>query len=393
MGTAVVRFGELFLKSEAVKRFYMRTLEQNLDYALSAAGCEHTIEVHRDRILLHGPDPERIAQAAARTFGAIDVAVCTHTGTSIPEMGEAALERARRHLHAGMTFAVRARREGVEGYTSQQIGAEVGSVIYEAIPGLSVDLTHPDYEVFVEARPFGALIYDERIPAPGGLPFGTQDRVLSLLSAGIDSPVATWMMMRRGCRITHLTMDGGRWQGKDVRDAVIRHHATLSSWCPGHPLDLIVADMEPFFDAMTAAAVPRYRCLLCKRFMFRMAEAVARQEGALAIVTGDNLGQVASQTLQNMAVIESAATMPVLRPLLTSEKNEAIEIARRIGTFDENAGDLSCAAVPRRPATQADLDAVLESEGRIDMDGIIDGALGSLRRIRAKNGRIVDPDN
>jgi thiamine biosynthesis protein ThiI len=385
MGTVLLRFGELFLKSESVRRIFMETLRRNLEKALAASDIVHEVEVRRDRVLVHGPDPEGIAGVAARIFGIVDVAVCTRTGTSIEEMGEAALERARRHLRAGMTFAVRARREGVEGYTSQQIGAEVGSVIYEAIPGLSVDLTHPDYEVFVEARPYGGLVYDERIPAPRGLPFGTQERVLSLLSAGIDSPVAGWLVMRRGCTLTHLTLDAGRWQGEGVRDAVLRNHATLSTWCMGHPLDLIVADMEPFFDAMTAA----YRCLLCKRFMLRVADAVARREGAFAIVTGDNLGQVASQTLVNLGVIESAATLPVLRPLITYEKTEAVEIARRIGTFDEDAGDLSCRAVPKRPATQADIAAIEENEAKIDLDGLVAGAIASLRFVRAINGEII----
>ncbi|MDK2974189.1 MAG: tRNA uracil 4-sulfurtransferase [Methanofollis sp.] len=389
MGTVLVRFGELFLKSEGVKRIFMETLRRNLEKALTASGLVHEVEMHRDRILIHGPDPDGIARVAALTFGVVDVAVCTRTGTGIAEMGEAALERARSRLRAGMTFAVRARREGVEGYTSQQIGAEVGSTIYEAIPGLSVDLTHPDYEIFVEARPYGGLIYDERIPAPRGLPFGTQERVLSLLSAGIDSPVAGWLTMRRGCTLTNLSLDGGRWQGEQVRDAVLRHHAALSTWCMGHPLDLIVADMEPFFDAMTAAAEPRYRCLLCKRFMFRTADAVARRKGAFAIVTGDNLGQVASQTLVNMGVIEAAATMPVLRPLITYEKTEVIEIARRIGTFDEDAGDLACLAVPKRPATRAGLAAIKKNEEKIDLDGLVAGALASLRSVRAINGRIV----
>lgn len=390
MGTVLARFGELFLKSESVKRIFMETLRRNLEKALTASGLAHEVEVRRDRILIHGPDPDGIAGVAARTFGVVDVAVCTRTGTSIPEMGEAALEQARRRLRSGMTFAVRARREGVEGYTSQQIGAEVGSAIYDAIPGLSVDLTHPDYEVFVEARPYGGLVYDERVPAPRGLPYGTQERVLSLLSAGIDSPVAGWLMMRRGCTLTHLTMDPGRWQGEQVRDAVLRHHAVLSTWCMGHPLDLIVADMEPFFDAMTAATDPHYRCILCKRFMFRMADAVARRERAFAIVTGDNLGQVASQTLVNLGVIETAATLPVLRPLITYEKSEAVDLARRIGTFDENAGDLACRAVPKRPATHAGIAAIEKNEARLDIDGLVAGALSSLRFVRAIDGKIAE---
>ena len=206
----------------------------------------------------------------------------------------------------------------------------------------------------MEVRDFGGLVYDSRISGPGGLPWGTQGRVLVLLSAGIDSPVASWLAMKRGCEITHLHLDAGRWAGCDVTAAAIENHRKLSLWCPGNELSMIIADSEPLFDEMHRLRTPaRYRCVICKRFMHRVAACMMQKEGARAIVTGENLGQVASQTLANLSVISQAVTVPVLRPLITYDKEETIVLARRIGTFDPHPGDLACRAVPRMPATAA----------------------------------------
>ena len=200
-----------------------------------------------------------------------------------------------------MSFAVRAKRQQKTGPNSQELGTLIGSAIYDHVPGLRVDLDNPEYEIFVEIRDFGGLVYDSRISAPGGLPWGTQGRVLALLSSGIDSPVASWLMMKRGCEITHLHLDAGRWAGKDVTLAAIENHRRLSRWCYGNPLSLVIANSEFLYDRMDQLRIPpRYRCVICKRFMQRVAGNLMEKEGALAIVTGENLGQVASQTLANL---------------------------------------------------------------------------------------------
>ena len=147
-------------------------------------------------------------------FGIIDVSICTLTGKETGDLSSAAAALASTHLEPGMSFAVRAKRQQKVGLTSQELGEQIGSAIYDRVPGLRVDLERPDYEIFVEVRDFGGLVYDSRIPAPGGLPFGTQGHVLVLLSSGIDSPVASWLAMKRGCAITHLHLDAGRWAGR-----------------------------------------------------------------------------------------------------------------------------------------------------------------------------------
>ena len=390
MEAVMIRYGEIFLKSEKVKRRFISIMAGNISLALEAEGLAHRIETPRGRILIFGDEPRRIAAVAARNFGVVSASVYTATTADIEGIAAAAVEHAERHLRPGMSFAVRARRSGVMGFNSQELGAAVGSAVLDRFPEATVDLTSPDYEVFVEAREFGGLVYDERIGGPGGLPYGTQGEVMALLSAGIDSPVASGLMMRRGCLMVHLNMHSGRFGGADTERNVLANHARLSAWVPGHPLDLLVVDMEPFFEAITALKEPRYRCILCKRFMLRVAGILAKERGAAALVNGDNLGQVASQTLANMAVITPAATVPVLRPLIGFDKEEIVERARAIGTFEAHPGSVECTVAPRYPSTAAPAETIADLEEEIGAAGLAVRAAGTVRRYRAKNGEIEE---
>ncbi len=387
----MARYGELFLKSEPVKHHFIGMLLRNIGRALTVSSLSYHFETPRGRVLIHGDHPEEIAGVVARIFGIVDVSICSRTSPRLEDICDEAVSLASANLRAGMSFAVRAKRQHKTGPDSQELGTLIGSAVYNHIPGLLVDLDTPDYELFVEVRDFGGLVYDSRIAAPGGLPWGTQGRVLALLSSGIDSPVASWLMMKRGCEITNLHLDAGRWAGKDVTQAAIENHRRLSSWCPGNPLSLVLASSELLYDRMEQLHIsPRYRCVICKRFMQHIAGCLMKKEGALAVITGENLGQVASQTLANLSVISEAVTVPVLRPLITYDKEETIVIARRIGTFDAHPGDLKCRAVPSMPATAADLESVKTCEMKMDIDGITAGTLSGLRFLTALNGEIVE---
>jgi thiamine biosynthesis protein ThiI len=386
----MVRYGELFLKSDPVKYHFIGILLRNIRQALEAAGHSCRFESPRGRIFVYGENPEEIAGIISRVFGVVDASVCTRVAADPDAVRDAAVTLAGAHLHAPSRFAVRGKRQSKTGMNSQQLGEYVGSAIYDAIPGLTVDLRHPEYELFVEVRDCGGLVYDSRIPAPGGLPWGSQGKVLCLLSSGIDSPVASWLAMKRGCEVSHLHMDGGRWAGGDVRTTAIENHRRLSLWCPGADLQMIVADTEPFYDRMQELRVPaRLRCVLCKRFMLRAASRLCVHEDAQAILTGENIGQVASQTLANLAVIADATTVPVLRPLITYDKAETITLARKIGTFMDKQGDLACRAVPRMPATAATTRAVQESEAILGIDELLDAMLARVQYVIAHNGKIL----
>jgi len=390
-GAVMIRIGELFLKSEPVRRQFMKVLIGNIRSALTSHGIEYSIEDNRSRILVRSQTPELLIPLISHVFGIVDIAPALLTESSVPALCVAAAELGSRNLKPGMSFAIRARRDQVSGFTSQELGAEAGGAVLEAVPGARVDLTHPDYEIFLEARKEGGIAYDLRIPGPGGLPYGTQGSVLSLLSAGIDSPVASWMMMKRGVKVSFLYIDTGTWAGHDCYSNVIRNLSALSLWVPGIRLNLITINAQPFYDLLMARCEPRYRCVLCKRGMLMLAECYATQWNHQALVTGDNLGQVATQTLQNIVTISSSVMIPILRPLVGYDKQDIITLARMIGTYTNEPGDTSCGVVPPKPATAADLSIISELEEQLSVRAMISEILNSYERVTVLNGEIISP--
>ncbi len=389
-GPAVMlRYGEVFLKSEPVRNEFIKTLVRNCREALRSRGLFPDVETVRGRIFFIGDSPEKVTEVLSRVFGAVDVAACTLTPPDPGAVTQAAVALASRSAGPGARFAVRARREGIEGITSRELAAAIGSAILAACPGTSVDLDNPDYELHAELRKTGGVVYDRRVPAPGGLPWGTQGRVLTLLSPGIDSPVAAWMMMKRGCEVAALHVSLGKEAGGDTLQATLRNFSILSDWCRGFSIHLFVVDAGPFFERMAGRVNPRFQCVLCKRFMMRLGSHLAVREGIPALCTGDSLGQVASQTLANMAVITAAATVLVLRPLVSFDKQEIVALARKIGTFDEKPGDLSCPYVPGTPATASREESILALESGLDADELTRELIDHATEYTALNGEIV----
>jgi thiamine biosynthesis protein ThiI len=386
-----IRYGELFLKSEPVKKRFIGILIDNIRKALRAKGVTFQLENPRGRIIIHGKEPETIAETAARIFGVVDAGICIWTGADPENLAEAAIAMATRRLSPGMSFAVRATREGKQGIPSPQLAAFLGAEIRKQIPDLRVDLDHPEYELYVEVRAMGGLVCDRRYAAPGGLPFGTQGRFLSLLSSGIDSPVAAWMMMKRGCVPRFLFFDAESWSGEGVRYGARENLRRLSLWCPGYTMEMDIVPVGDLFQRMNDTKIPpRFRCVICKRFMYRIGSLHAEEIEALTLVTGESLGQVASQTLSNIVTISEAARIPVLRPLITWDKQEIIEYGRKIGTFPGPGGDLSCRAVPHKPSTRADLQTITALEDRLDISLLTRQCHGRRQKITAKDGQIIE---
>jgi thiamine biosynthesis protein ThiI len=390
-GAVLVKYGEIFLKSEPVKKRFEAKLLANIRRALAAAGLEADITSHRGRILLSGSDPAGIAAAAAGVFGVVAAGPCTLTPAGREELETNAVSFAAGAIGDAASFAVRARRSGMKGFSSQELAASIGEGVLLARPDVRVDLRNPSFELFVEARDTGGIIYSAMRDGPGGLPLGTQGPVLSLLSAGIDSPVASWLMMRRGCTLAHFHCDPGRFGGEAVRKQVIANHTVLSRWAPGLPMDLYIADLAPFYEALCSrGGDEKSRCVVCKRFMMRVAVKLAEDTGAQALVTGDSIGQVASQTLTNIGVVGEVVpqTLPILRPLIGWDKDETVRLARTIGTFTDSPGDLSCALVPKYPLLEASMKRIRAEEERIGADELCDAAVRSVTCCRAVNGRL-----
>jgi thiamine biosynthesis protein ThiI len=270
-------------------------------------------------------------------------------------------------LTNGKSFGIRARRTGTHDYSSKNIGEVVGGAIEKAT-GAPVRLSKPDVPLFIEVRASNAYLYTEVVPGVGGLPMGTQGKVIALVSGGIDSPVAAWLMMKRGCTIVPLFFDCEPYlddTGRQRAEAVVR---ALAVWA-GRPLDFAVVHQGASLSKFKKLA-PRMTCVLCKRMMYRIAASIAKAENAHGIVTGESIGQVASQTTQNLFAIDEASDVPVYRPLIGLDKTENIKLARRIGTYRlSTAGDSpGCTAAHRHPTTNADQEELKRHEADLLID-------------------------
>src|SRR5512136_577421 len=352
----LVRYSEIFLKSDYVRREWERALMRNIREVLP--GCR--VRSERGRIWVGGEvDPEKLR----RVFGIVSFSPVTRC--TLENLNETLLDLCReRSILDLKSFAIRMRRVGVHSFTSQEKAVELGNLVRREFPGLEVDLDHPDIELHVEIREGDCYLYTGVIRGAGGLPLGVEGSLVALVSGGIDSPVAAWMMMKRGCRILPVFIALEGFLDDDARERAEKVVEVLRNYQPDIRLRVVP-------DAYLACArrelevkdLERFTCLLCKRRMYRIAEAMAREEGAKGIVTGESLGQVASQTLENLLVLDDAATLPVYRPLIGLDKEEITRIAREIGTFGTSTKAVGgCRAVPGKPSTRAELGKIREIE-------------------------------
>lgn len=322
---------------------------------------------------------EEMAAAIRRIPGVARVSLAYRCGLDEGEYVAAAI-RALGEVGDFTSFKVHARRSSTtyERHTLE-MNQIVGSALCEAFPDKRVDVHHPDMTVIVHVVQGSTYVYAASAPGVGGLPVGTAGKVVSLLSSGFDSPVATWMVGRRGaiCVPVHfsgrpMTADTSEWLCQDIVDAL----------APSGVVGRLY--VVPFGERQReiSLAVPQsLRIIMYRRVMLQVAERIARLEGAKAIVTGESLGQVASQTLDNIAAVNEAVSMPVLRPLIGSDKQEIIRRAEEIGTYDiscQTAPDCCTLFMPRRPETHARLSDVLEAWESFDHDAMVDDLVASV---------------
>ena len=356
---ALVRFsGEIATKSRRTRARFQNRLAANLRDAYRSHGIPATVDPTWSRLYVSGPD-ERILDPLARTFGISSFspleAECPAELDRIVETGRAAFaDRVR-----GRRYAVRARRSGSHDFRSSDVMRELGAALN---PGATVDLDHPDVEVRVEVRDRRAMLFSERRAGPGGLPLGVQGRAVVLLSGGFDSAVAAWMTQSRGIPLDYVFCNLG---GAAYRRLVLEVAMQLArKWSYGSRPDIHVLDFAGVVEAMRQRARPAYLQVVLKRQMYRAASRIGREIGADAIVTGESIGQVSSQTLANLRAIEGAADLPVLRPLVGMDKESIVARAREIGTHDLSARVREyCQVAPDRPVTAATPErAVAEDE-------------------------------
>ncbi|MEJ2208911.1 MAG: tRNA 4-thiouridine(8) synthase ThiI [Anaerolineae bacterium] len=365
MGLLLLRYGEIGLKGQN-RTYFMRKLRRNVRKCLKANGIDGEVWQEGQRIYLRTPQPQAALEAVSRVFGLVSLSpvevVPADNGHPSPEaIARTAVDVARRAgVGSERTFRISARRAD-KSYPliSPEVERRTGAAVVAATQA-PVDLTAPDVEIGVEIQPSRALVYGETVPGPGGLPLGSQGRVVALLSSGIDSPVAAWLMMKRGCSVIPVHFSLGQQQTDQVLSIVEALNRHAYGW-QLRPIILSHHDVVgPVVERLQALRQERWACLFCKRALLSRAAEIAREMGASALVTGDSLGQVASQTLNNLEVITYGIPKPILRPLIGMDKTEIMDMARHIGTYEPSIQSAyACPFLPEHPLTQATVDKLI----------------------------------
>lgn len=331
-------------------------------------------------------DMEAAWTACRQVFGVATVAravPCEKTVAAIVETAKLYLKDA---FAAAHSFKVESKRADKNFFmNSIQISQEVGGELAEAFPDVTVDVHHPDLTVYVEIREKYAYVHAPSVPGAGGLPVGMGGHAVSLLSGGIDSPVSSWMMARRGVELEMVHFVSPPYTSQQAQDKVLELARLLTAYC-GRMLVHIIPFTE-IQEEIRKNCPEEYFTLIMRRFMMRLAEAVAKKAGARALITGESLGQVASQTMMALGVTEDVTTLPVLRPLIGMDKVEIIRIAREIGTFDTSIlpyEDCCTVFTPRHPATRPNLEDVRAAEAKLDVEGLVAKALAGETWVRVK---------
>ena len=357
--TYVVRLsGTVSTKSSRTRRRFVHRLEQNIRDALDRSGVDYEFESDWSRLFVHSSD-ERVGEILATVAGVQSVRPSHRSEwTTIDDIVERGAELFAEKV-ADKTFAVRARRVGPRDqfdFDSMAIQRRLGAVLDER--AASVDLDDPEVEASLEIHRDCVYFYDHDIPGPGGLPVGVEGRTLALVSGGFDSAVAAWSMLKRGVALDFLFFNlGGPPHERGVRQVI---GDLAERWAHGYEPKLHVVDFRPILADLKVNVPGKYWQVLLKRLMMRAADLVVEDLGCPAMITGEAMGQVSSQTLANLAAIEAPIAAPILRPLVGYNKEEIIAIARRVGVHDV------AEKVPEFCALQGGPPVTSTTEGRLD---------------------------
>lgn len=324
--------------------------------------------------------------ACRQVFGIAAVAKAVPCAKTVEAIFQTAASYLKDDFAAAKSFKVESRRaDKLFPMTSIQLSQEVGGLLAQEFPAVRVDVHHPDLTVHVEIREKAAYVHAPALPGAGGLPVGMGGRAVSLLSGGIDSPVSSWMMARRGVQMEMVHFVSPPYTSQQAQDKVLELARLLTPWC-GRMIVHIIPFTE-IQEEIRRKCPEEYFTLIMRRFMMRLALAVAKKAGAGALVTGESLGQVASQTMAALGVTEDVVSLPVLRPLIGMDKVEITRIAREIGTFDTSIlpfEDCCTVFTPRHPCTRPILADVAAAEAALDVDALTKRALDGEQWVRVK---------
>ncbi len=381
----LLKLGEIVLKG-LNRRSFEQKLISNVRRRLAPIGkfkvycMQSTIYVEAEE---DGADMDAAFEALKKVFGIINLsraAACEKDKDAIVKL---AIEYLRDEMESVKSFKVESKRSDKRfPMNSIQLSQYVGGELADAYPEVEVDVHNPELTVHVEVRDLAAYVHASPVPGAGGMPVGSNGVAITLLSGGIDSPVSTYMIAKRGVRLIPVHFFSFPYTSQQAKDKVVELAQLLTEYCGKMTIEVV-----PFThiqEEIRDKCPEEYFTLIMRRFMMRIAQRIAEANGARAIVTGENLGQVASQTMEAMASTQAVTDLPVLQPLIGMDKEEIVCLARKIGTFDTSIlpyEDCCTVFTPRHPRTRPTISEVAEAESVLDIDGLVDEAVRGIARI------------
>ena len=382
---ALIRYGEIVLKGNNRSKFEKKLVD-NVKYALREEDVKVTFSQARLYVEPANPiDMDRIINKLKKVFGIVSISPALKVKSDWETIKDSAV-RLMEEENMGKTFKVEARR-GDKSFPlqSMEIAREIGGYVLSKVKGLKVDVTNPDTLLSIEVRE-DTYIYIDKIPALGGMPVGTNGKGLLLVSGGIDSPVAGFMLARRGVEIDALHFFSPPYTGVKAREKVIELCKIVSQY--SGRINLYIANFTEPQLAIRDNCPAEQMVLLMRRIMMRVAERVAKEKGCDALITGENIGQVASQTMKSIVATNDVCSIPVFRPLIGMDKNDIIDIAKKIGTFETSIlpyEDCCTIFVPKHPETHPKIERLEKSETHLDIEGIVNEVVNNLELVVIKN--------
>lgn len=384
--SVIIRFsGEMWIKKAWTRRMYERRLVRNIKNVLKRYAVPYAEIIRRHgRLFLRTEEAVEAARRLAGVFGISSLSPSLQTSSKLEDIIDRSLFLAGFTLKERNSFAVKCRRVGDHPYSSFDVCKVVGRRILDKFGeklSLKVNLKKPDVRFGVEVRGDEAFVFNEFVEGVGGMPLGTQPRVVGLLSGGVDSAVACWLVMKRGCPVVPVYFDNTPFTDEATTERALEVAKVLFDWAVGFPRQVYVVAHGESLKKIIENSSRRLTCLLCKRMMYRVAEHLAEMVGAEGIVTGEAIGEQASQTLPNLRVLsEAVKKYPVHRPILGFDKAETEKISRKIGTYEVSSKNVAgCGAVPKRPATMAKLEEVIEAEEKLNLQEMVKRSLESIK--------------
>ena len=384
----LLKLGEIVLKG-ANKRQFEDKLRQNIRRRMKPYG-NFDVYLMQSTVYVEPMDDEADVDGAwdacHSIFGLVSLCRCRPCEKNLESIFETVESYLGEDLDFAKSFKVESKRADKRfPLTSIQISQEIGGRLAEAHPDCAVDVHHPEYTVFVEVRDLAAYVHGPAEPGAGGLPTGVGGRAMCLLSGGIDSPVAAYMIAKRGVEVECVHFFSYPYTSELAKNKVIELARLVTRYCGRMTVNIV--GFTEIQEAIRDNCPEEFFTLIMRRFMMEISQRIAKQHGCKALITGENLGQVASQTMEAMAVTGAVVDIPVFMPLIGMDKEEIVTIARKIGTLDTSVlpyEDCCTVFTPKHPKTKPTLGQLLHAEAKLDREALIQKAMESIEKITVK---------